>query len=46
MYDWLSYGNQCGGTVHVQFVSIGPAEYRNMDLPAGRHSSTGYSAVR
>jgi hypothetical protein len=45
MYNWLSYRNQCGGTVHVQFVSNRPSGISgSMDLPAGGHSSTGYSA--
>jgi hypothetical protein len=44
-YNWLSYRNQCGASVHVQFVSNQPSSISgSMDIPAGGHTSTGYSA--
>jgi len=45
MYNWLSYRNQCGTSVHVQFVSNQPSVISgSMDIKPGAHASTGYSA--
>ena len=38
MYNWLSYRNQCGTGVHIQFVSNNPSSISgSMDLAPGRH---------
>jgi len=46
MYNWLSYRNNCGTTVHVQFVSNRPSGISgSMDINPGGHEGTGYTAT-
>jgi hypothetical protein len=45
MYNWLSYRNNCGGTVHVQFVSNRPSVISgSVDIKSGGHEGIGYGA--
>ncbi|MGD0736222.1 MAG: hypothetical protein ABR976_13795 [Terracidiphilus sp.] len=45
MYSWLSYRNNCGTAVHVQFVSNRPSGISgSMDINPGGHQNTGRSA--